>query len=272
VGPNPVGWLKLDHVLLTHPKVWAAPEAFGLYCAGIIHADIHNSDGFIPEHAIENLLPRLPKVQVLRAKLVSVGLWIEAENGIEIHNYLKFNRSASEKEAIKQKRAVAGAIGGSKPKANPQANRKQVAYTDISKPADSVQPEKNRVEEEKNKTLKASPFPAETGSVHFEEFWAEYPAQPNGTKPDKKKAHDQWVKLSAEQKLRAFASLPNYRRHLTQLERSAKYAERYLRDRTFGDFQSAPLELVNGKPAPQPIDWAQVQRESREASERLAAP
>lgn len=231
-----MGWLKIDHILLTHPKVWAAPEAFGLYCAAIIHADIQNSDGFIPEHAIANLLPGLPKVQVLRNKLVAVGLWVEVEGGIDIHNYLKFNRSASEKEALKQKRAVAGAIGGSKPKANPEANRKQVAYTKTSKPADAAQPEKNREEKNREKEpKKLSSVPPEPDAPTFEEFWAEYPPQQNGSKPEKKLAHDQWAKLKFPERRRAFDSLKHYKTHLKQTEQFSKHAFRYLRDRSFED-------------------------------------
>jgi hypothetical protein len=117
---------------------------------------------------------------------------------------------------------------------------------------------------------RTKPQPTAVGVPSFDAFINGYPRQPNGTKPEVKKAHDVWGRLKPEQKIRAVASLPHYRRHLEQNKEylSAKYAVRYLRDETFEDFQTPPLEVVPSAPAP--VDWAKVQQESREASERLA--
>lgn len=247
-----MGWIKLDHILLTHPKVWAAPEAFGLYCASLLYADVQDSDGFIPDHAIGHLLPGLPKLERLWDRLVQVGLWVEVEGGIEIYNYLKHNRSSDDKQAIRQKRQAAGAIGGSKPRANPQANAKQVGSEVESNAADSVQPEKKRIEESREeKTLKASSQATPDDLPRFEEFWAQYPRQANGTKPEPKLAKDQWSRLKAPERLKALSALPYYRRHLEQNpDISPKHAFRWLRDRSFEGYNAPPLELVNGRPSP----------------------
>jgi hypothetical protein len=109
-------WIKLDDLLPQHPKVLAAPEAFGLYVAGLCWTSSQGTNGFIPEAAIPRLLA-LVRIPRLRTRLVEVGLWVEVPGGIEIHAYLKHNRSAEEIAALKAKRAEVGAKGGSTPKA-----------------------------------------------------------------------------------------------------------------------------------------------------------
>lgn len=207
-----MGWIKLDHVLLYHPKVMAAQEAYGLYCQGLLYADFQGSDGFIADHIIPTLLPALP-ARKLKAKLIEVGLWDEVPGGVEISNYLKHNRSADEVADLKQKRAEAGAKGGSHPKANSKHLLKQTA----SKSVDDAQAEKNREEETREeKSLKASSQAAPDDLPRFEDFWSAYPRQVNGTKPEPKLAKDQWAKLKPDDQVRAFVALMHYRRHLQQ--------------------------------------------------------
>lgn len=154
-------WIKLDHILLTHPKVFRAPGGFGLYCMSLLHTDHHGTDGFIPEEAIPNLLRGLKGVPRLRQQLIQAGLWVEVEGGIQIHNYLKHNRSSEEAAELKAKRASAGAIGGSKPQANAsgllqqmEANREQ----DNGALLKHAQAEKSREEKSREeKGLKARP-------------------------------------------------------------------------------------------------------------------
>jgi hypothetical protein len=225
-----MGWIKLDHILLNHSKVWAAPEAFGLYCAGLLYADIQSTNGIIPDHAIGHLLP-LKRIDQLKRQLIDVGLWVEVEGGVEIFAYLKHNRSAEEIAELKAKRAASGAIGGSKRQANAKQTLKQTASNQI----ESVQAEKNREEKTREEPKKLSSVPAEPDAPTFEEFWAEYPPQQNGSKPEKKLAHDQWMKLKNPERQRAFDSLKHYKTHLKQTDQYSKHAFRYLRDRSFED-------------------------------------
>ena len=245
-----MGWIKLDHILLTHPKVWAAPEAFGLYCAGLLYADIQQTDGFIPFCAIPNLL-RVPKVERLQERLVSVGLWEVGDGGVWIYAYLKHNRSAAEIETLKAKRADAGAFGGRKKQANALASARPLLEQNASKPLASARPlleqcstrlQTSDFREEKKRLKDLNPLPqsATEGTLEFEDFWSKYPRQNNGTRPDRKKANDQWLRLKPAKRQEAVASLPHYQRHLDQNQWPPKYAYRFLRDQTFADFAVAP--------------------------------
>lgn len=236
-------WIKLDDLLPNHPKVLAAPEAFGLYVAGLCYSSSQGTNGFIPDAAIPRLLS-VPKIPRLKALLIEVGLWNEAPGGIQIHAYLKHNRSAEDIAALKAKRATFGSVGGSKR----QANAKQVANDLLEHVASKRQADTDtELEADTEKTLKASSQAAPDDLPRFEDFWNPYPRQANGTKPEPKQAKDQWSKLTLEQKRQALAALPHYIRHLEQNpDISPKHAFRWLRDRSFEGYGVAPLELVKG--------------------------
>ena len=238
-----------------------------LYIGGLTYCDEFTTDGRIPVAALKGLTTTEHNYKKDADLLVKAGLWSKEGDHYVVERYLEKNRSAADIQAQREKASLAGRVSAAKRLVQPPVQR-PVNETLNGSPTPT--PTEEEVEREKRKTLKASPLPAEVGSAHFEDFWAEYPAQPNGSKPEKKKAHDQWVKLTDLQRQRALTALPHYRRHLIQLDRSAKYAERYLRDRTFEDFQSAPLELVNGSVPTPPVDWAKVQQESQERAEKLA--
>lgn len=83
----------------------------------------------------------------------------------------------------------------------------------------------------------------------FEQFWSSYPRQPNGTKPEPKKARDAWLKLKPAERTQAFGSLTHYRRHLEQTGfQVAKHAFRYLRDRSFEGYGSVPMTPSGAAP------------------------
>lgn len=237
-----MGWIKLDHVLINHPRVVATPEAFGLYCQGLLYSDFQSTDGFIADHIVPTLLPGL-NARKLRARLVEVGLWEEVEGGVSIYAYLKHNRSSEEMEDLKQKRAAAGSKGGSVR----QANAKQVLKQTPSKPVKDVQPEKNRIEESREESKSVKLQAAPDNLPKFEDFWNSYPRQPNGTKPEPKKAREAWSRLKPIQKQQALDSLTHYKRHLEQNEyQAAKHAFRYLRDNSFEGYVSVPNTASGG--------------------------
>ena len=89
---------------------------------------------------------------------------------------------------------------------------------------------------------------APTDDDRFEEhFWPVYPPMPNGKKPEKGKALQQWRKLTIEQQRRAVLGA----RNLARADTIPKHAHRFLRRDTAGEFpfddwQTAPT--VNGAP------------------------
>lgn len=100
--------------------------------------------------------------------------------------------------------------------------------------------------------------PAAQGDVEFElGFWPLYPSQnwparPN-PKPGKSKALVQWSRLSRSEKDRALESLPHYKAYLELTGQQTKHCERYLRDRTFDDYQVTPSPVrasVRAGPTP----------------------
>jgi hypothetical protein len=89
-----VGWIKLDDNFCDHPKVTeAGPAAAWLYVAGLTFCSRFLTDGFIPEAQIARLTSqRNPKG--LRDILVKVGLWDEADGGVQVHNYTQWQSSS----------------------------------------------------------------------------------------------------------------------------------------------------------------------------------
>lgn len=63
-------------------------------------------------------------------------------------------------------------------------------------------------------------------------FWPTYPRMPNGTKPEKGKALQQWRKLTVDQRRRALRGA----RHLADGDTIPKHAHRFLRRDTAGEF------------------------------------
>lgn len=87
----------------------------------------------------------------------------------------------------------------------------------------------------RNRTPKPSSAPSDPDAPTFEQFWIDYPTQANGTKPEKKLAGDQWLRLKPDERKRAFESLKHYKVHLRQSDQFCKHAFRYLKDRSFED-------------------------------------
>lgn len=133
-------WLKIDDGILENDKVAAAgPIGFALCAAGIVYSGRNLTDGFIPYgHArrllatswTENTENGKVKVYKLAAtcgmsgidgeKLIEqiiellcvLNLWHEVDHGYEINDYLDYNPSRAEVEALRGARQAAGQAGG----------------------------------------------------------------------------------------------------------------------------------------------------------------
>ena len=112
-------WVKIDDHFHEHPKVLAIPsnermEAIGLFLYGLLYSSRMRSDGMIPKGLVDD--------EPLAERLCDVGLWHDAECAYAIHDYLEWNRSKSEIDALSEKRKAAGQRGGA---SKTQAKRKQ---------------------------------------------------------------------------------------------------------------------------------------------------
>jgi len=119
---------RLDTGWHAHPKIlrlgWAA---MGLHCWSISYSDYHRTDGFVPT----GVWPALPGTPGAVKSLVTTGLWEPVAGGYMVHDYLDYNRSRADIEALEQSRRSAGQAGGAakaqaralaKPLAKPLAN------------------------------------------------------------------------------------------------------------------------------------------------------
>lgn len=107
-------FLNLDDNFADHPKVDALSDgAFRLHVAGLCYASKHKTDGFIPAHRVSRLT-RAYRPRHL-AELMEARMWLPADGGHSIHDYLDWNRSREQIEAdqerIRKARSAAGKKG-----------------------------------------------------------------------------------------------------------------------------------------------------------------
>jgi hypothetical protein len=110
--------------------------------------------------------------------------------------------------------------------------------TDVEGPLDTdVQPKDKSSRYKSSKDLNTSRT--------FVPFWAQYPPNAQGKKPDKQLALKQWLKLSPKDQERAMVAVENYAAACAD-GTYAKYAHRWLRDRTFEAWQTPARASPNG--------------------------
>jgi hypothetical protein len=102
-----------DHSKPNLQVAWELERAtLGLhYMAGCYSAD-HLLDGFVPEHFVEQKLPRRRERERTIDALVSAGMWIRRADGFEIVGYLELNPSRDRVEADRERKRAAGRAGG----------------------------------------------------------------------------------------------------------------------------------------------------------------
>ena len=125
-----MAWTRIDGLFLKNPKIQrAGVYGMALYISGLIHCNNSMTDGFIDEALLPGLCGdafQTPGKKIAQ-KLVEVGLWLEVDGGYMVNDFLDFNRSKDQIEIINQKRAKAGAKGGSTKAANAKQDDKQSA-------------------------------------------------------------------------------------------------------------------------------------------------
>jgi hypothetical protein len=103
--------LYLDDKLPTHPKIFragsmlganGAAQALAVFVASLAYARDHLTDGFVPDGFVSSCgLVQTPQSVARALSSRSVRLWHRRPGGYLIHDYLDWNRKASE---IRKKR------------------------------------------------------------------------------------------------------------------------------------------------------------------------
>jgi hypothetical protein len=114
-----MGWLKLDDVFGTHPKIAGLSDrAFRAHVVAMLYAAQHLTDGFIPTA----VAPR----KAIRDELVGANLWSPIEGGWLIHDFLEYNPARAEvlaeREASRARRSGDSRTNGDRPPGKRRAN------------------------------------------------------------------------------------------------------------------------------------------------------
>lgn len=101
-------YIRVHDGLPDHPKVGVLSDAgFRLLVASWCHCSRYLTDGKIPAAIWQRMGP-----QRARGELLDSGLAVMAGDVVEMHDYLKHQRSAAEVVELKEKRREAGSRGG----------------------------------------------------------------------------------------------------------------------------------------------------------------
>lgn len=93
-------WGRLDDTLYDHHKVEALPDAIRLACVGLQTLAIswcnrQLTDGFVPDSRVQ----KLGGMAKHRDALLVVHMWETVPGGIQIHDFLHYNKSKVQVEA-----------------------------------------------------------------------------------------------------------------------------------------------------------------------------
>lgn len=103
--------IQVEASVRTHRKfLQAGPAASWLWLCSVGYAQDGLTDGFIPREALAYL--GVQKPDAMADRLVTVGLWDVVPGGWKIHHYERHNRTSSEIQAIKARRAHGGRLSG----------------------------------------------------------------------------------------------------------------------------------------------------------------
>jgi hypothetical protein len=94
-----VAWFAVDSGIWSHPKFVLLPDSAqalwlraGSWCVG------HLTDGFVPNRVLRTLRARKRTIE----HLIEAGLWEEAEDGYQFHDWSKYQRTRAQVEAERE--------------------------------------------------------------------------------------------------------------------------------------------------------------------------
>jgi hypothetical protein len=115
-------WVRFDDQFTIHRKVSSLSDAaYRLHTEGIFWAARNLTDGRIARDELRSVSRGKPETHA--AELVKRGLWLETDDGWEIHDYLSYQPSRSKVLQDREQKRKAGHLGGL---ASGQARRKPI--------------------------------------------------------------------------------------------------------------------------------------------------
>ena len=249
-------WAKVDDQWWMHPKVLPLPMAArGLWTTALSYCGQRQSP-HVPSAWVDMVAG--DEGHNLAAALVTVGLWVEQDDGWEIHDWSEYQVGA--KSEAKQNAGRIGGLTRALQAATERAEAAEAALgaesSESKQPASTLQAESKQaskqppkhgpepVPEPKVKNVAASAdadAPDEIDQQFEDHFWPAYP-KTNGRKPEKAKALQRWRKLSVQDRRDALRGAINRAKHVEVTGEQPPYAQRYLRDRKWEDDQ-APVKV-----------------------------
>lgn len=243
-----MAWAKIDDGWWCHPKTMQLTvSAAGLWALALSWSCQQRRDVIPPR-----FLAMVEAHEDHAKELVDAGFWHETPDGWRIHDWSQFQERPA-KEA-----SDSGSYGNhvrwhvnrgvtddecehchppeSPPESPPTSDATPNAIAPVpSRPNPEETPSSPDGDREATETG-AEEVPrddAPDDDQRFEEhFWPIYPRMPNGTKPEKGKALQQWRKLTLDQQRRAVRGAKN----LASADTIPKHAHRFLRKDTAGEF------------------------------------
>jgi hypothetical protein len=143
-----MSWAKLDDAMGEHRKITRAlrknRSAVALHFLGILHCSRYLTDGFVEEEFVEEALPPRERAGAV-AVLLEQHLWVPADGGYRIHDYLEHNPSRSKVLAQRRSDADRKARGRqSESRGKPDGVRMESERTDAGIREESARPVPSR--------------------------------------------------------------------------------------------------------------------------------
>jgi hypothetical protein len=230
-------WVRIDEHFADHPKVvQAGPLAMALHVAALCYCNRFLTDGFIPEAKARTLIELGPETDEIIKRLVTASLWDQADGGYRVHDYLDYQPSKQKVIEERSKKRAAGQAGGeASAQARAQAKSNPVSVSGSAPGSSSVSFEN------------ATSPPAED-DTEFEQFWNAYPKR-NGKRIGKNKALKVWKRLPRSRREEAMQGVKHYADACDSGLTIAADAFRWLRDKTFEEWQTPATDDPRKTPA-----------------------
>lgn len=106
-----MAWVRLDDGFADHPKILAAgPFALVAQVRALCYCARHLTDGHLPKSAVKTIFAGLSTLTARQMCLAQ--LWHKNGSGFIIHDYLKYNPSRVDTLQLREKKVLAGHLGG----------------------------------------------------------------------------------------------------------------------------------------------------------------
>jgi hypothetical protein len=249
-----MAWARVDDGWWCHPKVLTLDlEARGLWVSAL-------------SWSCQQKSATIPAVVVrmcggdddIAARLVGAGLWDDNGDGsYDVHDWTDYQSERAKKVAAgkeggkasgkSRREASSGASSEAESGASDEAGPTRPVPTQPDQKPNTMPPDGGGGGEIDADDPLIDDASDEIARQFDEYFWPVYPST-NGRKPEKGKALTQWRKLAVEQRRRAVIGA----RNLARSDTVPKYAHRFLRKDTSGEFPFDDWQQREGG-GPEPI-------------------